>query len=90
MFGGRRGRFMWGWRAVPELEACDDGFTDACGTCNADCSGAGTGATCGDSESVRNWNNVTMALPMRAAVVMLIAQAWALAQLVVMVSNVQN
>jgi cysteine-rich repeat protein len=29
-------------------EACDDGFTDACGSCNADCSGPGTGATCGD------------------------------------------
>ena len=32
----------------PLFEVCDDGFTDACGTCNADCTGAGTGATCGD------------------------------------------
>jgi cysteine-rich repeat protein len=29
-------------------EACDDGYTDACGACNADCSGPGTGASCGD------------------------------------------
>ena len=29
-------------------ETCDDGYTDACGSCNADCSGAGTGSTCGD------------------------------------------
>lgn len=29
-------------------EACDDGFTDACGTCNATCTGAGLGSTCGD------------------------------------------
>lgn len=29
-------------------EVCDDGFTDACGTCNADCSGEGSGAVCGD------------------------------------------
>ena len=38
--------------AVPQvcrLEQCDDGY-DACGTCNAECSGAGTGATCGDGE----------------------------------------
>ena len=34
----------------PELEACDDGFADACGSCNSDCSGAGTGATCGDGD----------------------------------------
>jgi cysteine-rich repeat protein len=27
-------------------EACDDGNTDACGTCNATCTAAGTGATC--------------------------------------------
>jgi hypothetical protein len=32
----------------PEFEACDDGYTDPCGTCNQDCSGAGSGATCGD------------------------------------------
>ena len=31
-------------------EDCDDGYTDACGTCNADCSGAGSGSTCGDGE----------------------------------------
>lgn len=30
-------------------EYCDDGYTDACGSCNADCTAAGTGATCGDS-----------------------------------------
>ncbi len=29
-------------------EVCDDGFTDACGTCNADCTGPGTGTVCGD------------------------------------------
>lgn len=29
-------------------EACDDGFTDSCGTCNATCSGPGTGSSCGD------------------------------------------
>ena len=35
--------------AVQSLfETCDDGFTDACGSCNADCSGAGSGSTCGD------------------------------------------
>ena len=32
-------------------EVCDDGYTDACGTCNADCSAEGAGATCGDGES---------------------------------------
>ena len=32
-------------------EACDDGFTDACGTCNALCSAAGTGSTCGDGNT---------------------------------------
>ena len=30
-------------QVCPELEECDDGFTDACGTCNADCTGAGSG-----------------------------------------------
>ena len=35
----------------PELEFCDDGFTDACGSCNADCSAAGAGAVCGDGEA---------------------------------------
>ena len=34
----------------PLFEVCDDGFTDACGTCNADCTGAGTGSSCGDGE----------------------------------------
>lgn len=29
-------------------EACDDGFNDACGTCNSTCSAFGTGAACGD------------------------------------------
>jgi hypothetical protein len=32
----------------PETEACDDGFKDACGTCNADCTAAGTPSVCGD------------------------------------------
>ena len=36
--------------SVLELEQCDDGFADACGSCNADCSGVGSGATCGDGE----------------------------------------
>jgi cysteine-rich repeat protein len=31
-------------------EACDDAYTDACGTCNADCTGPGSGSTCGDGE----------------------------------------
>ncbi len=30
-------------------ESCDDGYTDACGTCNADCTGPGSGTDCGDS-----------------------------------------
>jgi cysteine-rich repeat protein len=30
-------------------ETCDDGFTDACGTCNATCDGAGGGSICGDN-----------------------------------------
>ena len=33
----------------PEFEFCDDGFLDACGTCNVDCTASGDGATCGDS-----------------------------------------
>ncbi|MBN2497459.1 MAG: DUF4215 domain-containing protein [Deltaproteobacteria bacterium] len=37
-----------GVREDPEV--CDDGYQDACGTCNADCTGPGTGAACGDSE----------------------------------------
>ena len=46
-------------------EACDDGYTDACGSCNADCSDLGTGATCGDGatcpelESCDDGNTVT-------------------------------
>jgi hypothetical protein len=31
-------------------EACDDGFTDACGSCNADCTGPGTASVCGDKQ----------------------------------------
>lgn len=31
-------------------EACDDGFTDACGSCNQSCTGPGNGALCGDGE----------------------------------------
>ena len=31
-------------------ERCDDGFQDACGTCNATCDGGGTGSVCGDGE----------------------------------------
>ena len=27
----------------PVFEVCDDGFVDACGTCNADCSAPGSG-----------------------------------------------
>ncbi len=33
---------------VQDGEVCDDGFTDECGTCNATCTGVGTGSTCGD------------------------------------------
>jgi hypothetical protein len=32
----------------PDTEACDDGFKTACGTCNATCTGAGTGKICND------------------------------------------
>ena len=35
---------------IEGAEACDDGFTDECGTCNADCTGPGTCSTCGDGE----------------------------------------
>ncbi len=35
---------------VEAAEVCDDGFTDECGTCNADCTAVGTGSTCGDGE----------------------------------------
>ena len=44
----------------PVFEVCDDGFVDACGTCNADCSAPGSGYAllaggasvnyCGDGE----------------------------------------
>ncbi|MEK7704236.1 MAG: hypothetical protein AAB426_04700 [Myxococcota bacterium] len=33
---------------VEDGEACDDGFQDGCGSCNAVCSGAGEVSTCGD------------------------------------------
>ena len=33
---------------VEPPEACDDGFTDDCGSCNATCAGPGTGSVCGD------------------------------------------
>jgi plastocyanin len=36
---------------VEDGEICDDGYTDACGTCNADCTNVGGGATCGDGET---------------------------------------
>lgn len=32
-------------------ELCDDGYADACGTCNADCTAVGSGAACGDGEA---------------------------------------
>jgi cysteine-rich repeat protein len=32
-------------------EACDDGFTDDCGTCNADCTGPGNSPICGDGQA---------------------------------------
>ena len=35
-----------GQRGSQNCEACDDGNTEACGTCNATCGGPGTGATC--------------------------------------------
>lgn len=31
-------------------EACDDGFRDACGSCNETCTADGGGSTCGDGE----------------------------------------
>ena len=34
------------------FEVCDDGFTDACGDCNADCSAPGTGYSVGGLTSV--------------------------------------
>lgn len=32
------------------LEACDDGYTDACGSCDATCTGPGAGSVCGDNQ----------------------------------------
>ena len=32
------------------FEVCDDGYSDACGTCNEDCSSPGSASVCGDSE----------------------------------------
>ncbi len=32
------------------FEVCDDGYTDPCGSCNADCTCSGDGSTCGDGE----------------------------------------
>lgn len=31
-------------------ETCDDGFTDACGSCNATCTATGAGSVCGDGD----------------------------------------
>jgi hypothetical protein len=39
-----------GNQLVEPPELCDDGFQTACGLCNADCTGAGTGSVCGDGE----------------------------------------
>ena len=35
---------------VEAPEACDDNFTDDCGSCNATCTGPGTGSLCGDGQ----------------------------------------
>ncbi len=48
--GGDGGEVACGNGAVEPGEACDDGFADACGSCNADCTGEGAGSTCGDGE----------------------------------------
>jgi len=34
----------------PEVEVCDDGYNDDCGSCNASCSGPGSGSVCGDGD----------------------------------------
>jgi cysteine-rich repeat protein len=34
----------------PDTETCDDGYADACGSCNATCDGPGSGSTCGDGQ----------------------------------------
>ncbi len=46
--GGSGGMATCGNGMMEPGEACDDGFTTACGDCNADCSAPGTGSTCGD------------------------------------------
>ena len=33
---------------MPRTRVRDDGYTDACGSCNADCSAAGSSPICGD------------------------------------------
>ena len=43
------GRYCGDGTNDPE-ESCDDGYNDSCGTCNADCSGAGDSYTCGDGD----------------------------------------
>ncbi len=35
---------------VNGADVCDDGYTDTCGACNEDCTGAGSGSTCGDGD----------------------------------------
>lgn len=37
-----------GNRSVQPHEVCDDGYRDACGSCNGSCTGPGTGSVCGD------------------------------------------
>ena len=57
----------------PLFEVCDDGFTDACGTCNADCTG-GTGAVCGDGDVCPESRLVMTATPTAVVAAMQIAQ----------------
>lgn len=45
---GGGGPAVCGDGVVDVGEACDDGATTACGACNADCTGAGSGSACGD------------------------------------------
>lgn len=48
--GGSSGPATCGNGLVEPGEVCDDGFTDACGTCNVDCTAVGSGlGACGDS-----------------------------------------
>jgi hypothetical protein len=50
-FGGMGGATPeCGDHVVMSPEACDDGFKDACGSCNADCTAPGTGSVCGDGK----------------------------------------